>query len=70
MVAGGGAITLTATMVALSLMFTGDAFIPAAKFALISHLPILAIEAFLTGAAVLLIQRVKPTFFQHPLNHA
>ena len=60
---GGLAITLTALMVAFSLALSGDAFLPAAKLVLISHLPVIVVEAFLTGAAVLLIRKVRPDFF-------
>lgn len=63
--AGGGlAILLTALMVALSLGLSGEEFWPAAQLVLISHLPIMLIEAFLTGAAVLLIRKVRPDFFE------
>ncbi len=61
--AGGGAILLTALLVASSLALSGEAFIPAAKLVLISHLPVVVMEALLTGAAVLLIRRVRPDFF-------
>lgn len=62
-IAGGGAILLTAVFVAASLALSGEAFIPAAQLVLISHLPVIAVEGFLTGAAVLLIRRVRPDFF-------
>jgi cobalt/nickel transport system permease protein len=50
-------------MVALSLALSGDAFVPAAKLVLLAHIPIMAIEALLTGAAVSLVLRVKPELF-------
>ena len=62
-VAAAGAIALTAVMVGLSLAFSGDAFIPAAKLALISHIPVLVVEATVTAATVSLLMRVKPDFF-------
>lgn len=68
-IAGGGAILLTAILVALSLAMSGDEFIPAAKLVIVSHMPVLVIEALLTGAAVLLIRRVRPEFFGE-LSHA
>lgn len=62
-IAGGGAIMLTAVLVALSLAMSGEAFVPAAKLVIFSHLPVAVVEALLTGAAVLLIRRVRPEFF-------
>lgn len=64
-VAGAGSIALTAIMVAFSLALSGDAFIPAAKLALLSHIPVLIVEALVTAATVLLLVRVKPDFFNH-----
>ena len=62
-VAGATSIVLTAIMVSLSLALTGEAFLVAAKLALASHIPIMLVEAFVTGAAVFLLARVKPDFF-------
>lgn len=58
--AGAMAIVLTTVLVALSLAITGDAFIPAAQFTLLAHIPVMIVEGFLTGAAVMLICQVKP----------
>ncbi|ABK45630.1 cobalamin (vitamin B12) biosynthesis CbiM protein [Magnetococcus marinus MC-1] len=60
---GGLAILLTSVMVALSLYLSGDAFLLTAKAVLLAHLPIMLVEGVLTGAAVVLIQRVKPALF-------
>jgi cobalt/nickel transport system permease protein len=57
---GGLAIILTTGCVAAALALTGDQFLPAAKLVFLGHIPIMAIEAVLCGAAVLLIRRVKP----------
>ncbi|PID45636.1 MAG: cobalamin biosynthesis protein CbiM [Proteobacteria bacterium] len=62
-VAGAGSIALTAIMVAASLALSGDAFVPAAKLAVLSHIPVLVVEALVTAAAVFLLIRVKPEFF-------
>jgi len=62
-VAGAISIALTAIMVSLSLALTGEEFLVAAKLALASHIPIMVVEAFVTGAAVFLLARVKPDFF-------
>jgi cobalt/nickel transport system permease protein len=39
---------------------SGDAFLLAAKVTFIAHIPIMIIEGFVTGAAVVLISKVKP----------
>lgn len=62
-VGGGGAIFLTALLVALALAATGDAFIPAAKLVVITHIPVMALEAAITAAAVYLIRLAKPELF-------
>jgi cobalt/nickel transport system permease protein len=62
-IAGAGAIILTAIMVSLSLALSGDGFIAAAKLALLSHIPVMVVEALVTAAAVHLLVRVKPDFF-------
>ena len=62
-VAGAGAIILTAIMVSLSLALSGDGFIDAAKLSLLSHIPVMIVEALVTAAAVHLLVRVKPDFF-------
>ena len=62
-IGGGLSIALTAIMVAGSLALSGDAFWPAAQLVLVSHLPVVVVEALLTGAAVLLIRKVRPDFF-------
>ena len=67
-VAGGGAILLTALFVAGSLALSGEEFLPAAQLVLVSHLPVVVVEALLTGAAVLLIRRVRPDFFGEVLD--
>ena len=64
-IAGAASIVLTAIMVSLSLALTGEEFLVAAKLALVSHIPIMLVEAFVTGAAVFLLARVKPDFFAH-----
>lgn len=61
--AGGLAILGTTLMVALSLALSGEAFVVAAKLVVIAHLPIVVVEALLTGTAVFLAARVKPELF-------
>ena len=61
---GGIAIALTTAMVALALAFSGEEFVVAAKLVFVTHIPIMAIEALLSGAAVFLMHRVKPELFR------
>lgn len=65
--AGGLAIALSASMVALSLALSGEAFVEGAKLSLISHVPLILVEGLLTGSAVHLLIKVKPDFFIHTL---
>ena len=62
--AGGGAVALTSLMVAGSLALSGQAFWLAAKITLLAHIPVLIVEAFVTGYAVYLLRKVKPEFLQ------
>jgi cobalt/nickel transport system permease protein len=62
-IGGGFAIALTTICVAFSLALSGDEFIPAAKLVFIAHIPIIVIEALLSGAAIFLVRRVKPELF-------
>lgn len=57
---GGLAVALTTIMVAVSLWLSGDEFLPAAQLVLISHIPVIVIEALLSGATVYLLCKVKP----------
>ncbi len=61
----GGAFSIAATtgLVAVSLALSGDEFVPAANLVFFAHIPVMAIEAVLTGFAVLLARKVKPELF-------
>jgi len=67
----GGALSIAATtaLVALSLALSGDEFLPAAKLVFFAHIPVMVIEAVLTGFAILLARKVKPELFVrgHPV---
>ncbi len=62
-VAGGGAIALTAVLVAAFLALSGEAFLPAAKLVIVAHIPVMVVEALLCAAAVYLVRKVKPELF-------
>ena len=57
---GSLAVLLSGLLVAASLRLTGEAFIPAAKVVVVSHLPIMIIEGTLTTACALYLKKVKP----------
>ena len=62
-VAGGGAIALTALLVALFLALSGEEFVPAAKLVFFAHIPVMVVEGLLCAAAVFLVRKVKPELF-------
>lgn len=62
-IGGAFAIALTTIMVGASLALSGDQFLPAAKLVFFAHIPVMVIEALLTGFAVLLAIKVKPDLF-------
>lgn len=61
--AGCFALAGSAFMVAGSLALSGQEFIPAAKFILLSHVPVIVVEGLVVGAAVSLLHKVKPELF-------
>lgn len=62
-IGGGVAIAATTLAVAFSLMLSGDEFILAAQLVFFAHVPVMVIEAVLSGAAIFLARRVKPELF-------
>jgi cobalt/nickel transport system permease protein len=58
--AGGLAVVLTAGCVCLALALSGSAYMPALPVVAASYGPLALVEAGITGAAVVLIRRVKP----------
>ncbi len=69
-IAGGGAVALSAIMVALSLAFSGEEFLLGAKISLIAHIPIMIVEGFITAFIVMFISKVKPSMLTFDLNKA
>ncbi len=62
--AGSLAVGLTTGLVAVSLAFSGEEFVPAAKLVFYTHLPLMILEGVLVGAAAVLISKVKPDMFR------
>lgn len=56
----GGAVLLTGLMVAGSLAASGREFQAAARLVVLTHLPVMGIEAVFASAAIGLLARVKP----------
>ena len=61
---GAGAVFLGAVLVALALVTTGQAFLPAAKLIVLAHIPVIAIEGIITTVCVRFIRRVKPEILE------
>ncbi len=57
---GGLGVILTALFVAFDLMLSGREFLPAAKLLVFAHLPVAAIEAVFSAAAVSVFLRSRP----------
>jgi cobalt/nickel transport system permease protein len=58
--AGGVAVVLTAVLVCAALALSGSEYVPALGMVMISYGPLALVEAVVTGAAVVLLRRVKP----------
>ncbi|MBK8175066.1 MAG: cobalt transporter CbiM [Rhodospirillales bacterium] len=58
--AGAGAVALTALFVCAALALSGPEYRPALGIVLLSYGPLMVIEGALTGAAVVLLKKVKP----------
>lgn len=57
---GALGVLLAALFVAGALALSGREFLPAAKLTLLAHLPVMAIEAAVSAAAVAFLSRVRP----------
>jgi cobalt/nickel transport system permease protein len=65
-VLGGLGVILTALFVAFDLMLSGKEFAPAAKLLVFAHLPVAAIEAVFSAAAVAVFLRSRPESLGFP----
>lgn len=65
-VCGGLGIAGSALLLALLLAACGEDFLGVAKLALVAHLPIMFIEAAITGFIVAFLTRVKPEMLVSP----
>lgn len=63
-------LLLSALLLSLTLALNGDAFIDAAKIALLAHLPLMVIEGIITLLALRFIEKVSPTLLHVRPYHA
>ncbi len=57
-------ILLSGLLLALSLVFTGERFLGAARLVVVAHLPIMVIEGLITALVVKFLKRVKPEMLE------
>ncbi|WP_426415079.1 cobalt transporter CbiM [Aestuariirhabdus sp. LZHN29] len=67
--AGAGGVVMTGAFLCTSLALSGPDFVPAARVILITYLPLMAVEAAITGFAVAFILRVSPELILTPRPH-
>ena len=67
---GGFGVILTALFVAADLAASGREFVPAAKLLVFAHLPVAAIEAVFSGAAISVLMRARPEILRLPADFA
>lgn len=66
--AGACGISLAALILALLLISTGSEFVGVAKLALLAHLPVIIIEAIITGFIALFLKTVKPELLERRMK--
>ena len=64
--AGAASVALTCIAVGLALALSGREFLPAAKLVLVAHVPVMVVEAVVTGAVIALLQKVRPDVVSGP----
>jgi len=61
---GATAILLSGILVAVALVFTGQAFFEVAELAVLAHLPVMVVEGFITLFVFLFLQKVRPEMLE------
>jgi cobalt/nickel transport system permease protein len=61
---GATAILLSGLLVAVALLFTGQAFLEVAEMVLLAHIPVMIIEGVITLFIFLFLQKVNPTMLE------
>jgi cobalt/nickel transport system permease protein len=67
-VAGALAVALAALILALLLFTGGEDFLGIAKIALAAHIPVMAVEALITGVSISFLAKVKPELLDRPFT--
>lgn len=62
-------LAVSAFLLSFTLALNGDAFIDAAKIALLAHLPLMFIEGFITLLALRFIEKVAPSLLLQKESH-
>lgn len=57
-------VLLGSVLVAFALVFTGEAFLAAAKVIVIAHVPIMIIEGIISAACIRFLKKVKPEILE------
>jgi len=65
---GAFAVMMSTGLLAAILYFTGKAFFQTAIPVYIGHIPVMIIEAFVAGAVVVFLKRVRPEMLAHGLQ--
>ncbi len=66
--AGALAVALAALILALFLFTGGEDFLGVAKIALAAHVPVMAVEALITGVSISFLAKVKPELLDRPFT--
>jgi cobalt/nickel transport system permease protein len=61
---GASAILLSGLLVAVALIFTGQAFLQVAELVVLAHLPVMIIEGIITLFVFLFLQKVRPEMLE------
>ena len=61
---GATAILLSGVLVAVALLFTGQAFLEVAELVALAHLPVMIIEGIITLFVFLFLQKVRPEMLE------
>ena len=60
-VCGAATIMGSGLLIAVCLVFTGEAFLQVARLTVAAHLPVMLVEGVLTGFCILFLRKVKPS---------
>ncbi len=61
---GASAVLLSGLLVALALLFTGQAFLEVAELVLLAHIPVMLLEGIITLFIFLFLQKVNPAMLE------